>query len=331
MTWFEKLTGFTEKSPEQVRANIEIEGSFLISRVNGAKYNFGKLELASLKELINQSPSLKDYNSKILVEEVVGNIQTFHKDIFNNGAVFQAASQFNLLEMVNPRVTPEQGVGIYGNDHTQGPSCAIACGAGTIYRNYFADVNGRIGQSFDNQIDCLQDIGNELDNDSNKLWKMSNGYALANEEGLKNINRQLRKKTEKELENLKQKLRIGLQWDTEVTIGYSKNCVTQAYCSALPVAYSDVLPYLWTDFAKLILEATYEATFYAALINFERTGNDKLFLTLVGGGVFGNKIEWITDAIRKSIHKFLNTPLKVKIVSYGNSKLAVRNLIESIG
>jgi len=328
--WFKDLMGFSEENHEQVRANIEINGSTLISKVNRAKYNFGKLEVASLKELENQAPSLKSYNSKIQLEEVVGDVQTFHKEIFNNGAVFQAASQFNLLEMVNPRITPERGVGIYGNDHTQGPSCAIACGAGTIYRNYFADVNGRIGQSSNNQINCLQDIGNELDNHKLKLWEMSNGYALANEEGLKNINQQLSKKTESELSSLKQKLRIGLQWDTEVTIGYSKNRVTQAYCSALPVAYSGVPSYYFTDFAKLVLDASYEATFYAALINYEKIGNNKLYLTLVGGGVFGNKIEWIIDAIKKSVYKFWKTPLDVKIVSYNNSKLAVKNIVELV-
>jgi len=329
MMWFEKLTGFIEKNPEQVRANIDIDDSTLISKVNRAKYNFGRLEVASLKELQNIC-SLDTYNSKIQLVEVIGDVQTFHKEIFNNGAVFQAASQFNLLEMVNPRVTPERGVGIYEKDKTQGPSCAVACGAGTIYRNYFADVNGRIGQSSNNQIDCLQDIGNELNNQENNLWEMSNGYALANEEGLKNINKQLSNKSEKEINDLKQKLRIGLQWDTEVTIGYSKNRVTQAYCSALPVAYSGVFPYYFTDFAKLILEATYEATFYAALINYEKTGNENLFLTLVGGGVFGNKLEWIIDAIRKSVYKFSKTPLKVKIVSYGRSKPAVKSLIGTI-
>jgi hypothetical protein len=36
--------------------------------------------------------------------------------------------------MVSPRVTPEDGVGIYDLDRTQGPACAVAAGAGTIYR-----------------------------------------------------------------------------------------------------------------------------------------------------------------------------------------------------
>ncbi len=328
--WFEKLTGFIEENPAQVRLNIEINGNTLISKVNGAKYTFGSLQVASLDELKAQSPALETYKSKINIEEVIGDVQTLHKDKSNNGAFFQAASQFNLLEMVGPGVTPERGVGIYENDHTQGPACAIACGAGTIYRNYFADVNGQIGQSSNNQIDCLMGIGLALNNEKSKLWRMSNGYALASIEGLKNITQQIRSRSEEEYEKLKGKLRIGLQWDTEVTISETRHLVTQAYCSALPIAYSRVEPEYWTDFARLILDATYEATFFAALINYHKTGNNKVFLTLVGGGAFGNTTDWIIDAIRKSIDKFSNTPLDLKIVSYGSSKSDVRGLLESV-
>jgi hypothetical protein len=324
--WFEDLTGFKEENPDQVRLNLEVSGSTLMSKVNGFKYNFGRLEIPTLDELKKQSPNLGTYKSKLNIEEVVGNIQTFHKEKSNNGALFQAASQFNLLEMVGPSVTPERGVGIYEKDHTQGPACAIACGAGTIFRNYFVNVNGHIGQSSNNQIDCLRDVGIALNNEKNKLWEMSNGYALASVEGLKTISQHLKNKSD--FEKLKDKLRIGLQWDTEVTIGESKHLVTQAYCSALPVAYSRVEPEYWTDFARLILEATYEATFFAALINYHNTGNNKVFLTLVGGGAFGNRMEWIIDAIRKSIKKFSNTPLDVKIVSYGSSKAIVRELLK---
>ena len=60
----------------------------------------------------------------------------------NAGALFQVASQLNLLEMTGPEVTPEDGVTIYQDDRTQGPACAIAAGAATIYRNYFAPVGG---------------------------------------------------------------------------------------------------------------------------------------------------------------------------------------------
>jgi len=35
------------------------------------------------------------------------------------------------------RSLQKHGVTRYQHDHTQGPACAIACGAATIYRNYF--------------------------------------------------------------------------------------------------------------------------------------------------------------------------------------------------
>ena len=328
--WFEKLLGFREENSEQVRANIEINGNNIISKVNAASFVYGKLEMPNLEELRNQAPPTEIYKSKIQVSEVVGSIQTFHQEKSNIGAFFQVASQFNLLEMVGPQVTPERGVGIYENDYTQGPACAIACGAGTIYRNYFAKVNNQIGQSVNNQIDCLKEIGIELENEKFNLWKMSNGYALVNTEGLKNISSIIENKTKKEFEKLKSKLRIGIQWDTEVTINENKSLVTQAYCSALPVAYSQIASKHWESFARLILEATYEATTFAALINYDRTGNNKVFLTLVGGGAFGNETEWIFDAITKTINKFSNTPLDIRIVSYGSSNIKVRKLAESI-
>jgi len=89
--------------------------------------------------------------------------------------------------MVAPSYTPEDGIDIYERDATQGPACAIACGAGTIYRNYFAEVNGQVGQSEDNQIDCLADLGEALGNIDEQLWTMRNGYALASADGLREI------------------------------------------------------------------------------------------------------------------------------------------------
>ena len=65
-----------------------------------------------------------------------------HRAPENAGTLFQVASQFNLLEMVSPTVTPEDGVTRYQHDRTQGPACAISAGAATIYRNYFAPVGG---------------------------------------------------------------------------------------------------------------------------------------------------------------------------------------------
>lgn len=254
-----------------------------------------------------------------------------HTQPENRHALFQAASQFNLLEMTSQSVTPEMGVGIYEYDRTQGPACAIACGAGTIYRNYFTEVNGGIGQTQNRQIDCLEDIGRLLRNEELALWEMKNGYALMNETAFQHINPILSMKDESERKRLKQALRIGLQWDTEVTLNGGEHIVSQAYCSALPVSYSSIPAYLWEYFARLVLEATYEATLLAALINLEKTGCNKVFLTLVGGGAFGNAMDWIIDSIDLSLKRFKLTPLDVKIVSYGSSKSQVKTLVETFG
>lgn len=253
-----------------------------------------------------------------------------HCDPENEHALFQAASQFNLLEMVGPHVSPEHGIDRYESDLTQGPACAIACGAGTIYRNYFVPVNGRMGQTTDNQIDCLRLIGKELNNGDLSLWKMSNGYALPSQSGLLTINAHLAKLSASQREYLKSKLKIGLQWNTEVTISSTGQIVSQAYCSALPVAYSPVEPFYWESFARVILEATYEATLYAALINLDNTGSNKLYLTLVGGGAFGNDQNWILESLLQSIRKFKNAPLNIQIVSYGNSNPMVQKLISKL-
>lgn len=324
--WFEKLTGFKEKNPNQVRENLELDGEYLISKINRKKYKYGSLEIPTLSELKAASPALTDFSDKITISEAIGNVQDYHCASGHKGALFQAASQFNLLEMVSPNVTPEQGIGIYENDYTQGPACAIACGAGTIFRNYFVEINGQIGQTATNQVDCLDEIGKALGNENQKLWTMQNGYALATETGLQHITQKIKTLSSEEYEALKDKLKIGIQWNTEVTIANNQE-VTQVYCSALPVAYSSIPADLWEDFAKLILEATYEATFYAALKNFTQTQNPKVFLTLVGGGAFGNRTEWIFDALQKAMNKFKNTPLDVKIISYGRSNAEVQAFV----
>ena len=328
--WFEKLVGFKEHNPDQVRDNLSIDGDKMISKINNRAFVFGKFGTPSLEELRNQSKEIEKYQCQIKVSEVVGDIKTIHKDELNKNSVIQVASQFNLLEMVSPNRIPEDGVGIYEYDATQGPACAIACGAGTIYRNYFAEVNGQIGQTSDNQIDCLKDIGIELQNDRYHYWEMKNGYALATREGLQSVNKYINNLSEDNYETLKGKLRVGVQWDSEVTITENENFITQVYCSALPVAYSHIEKELWRDFAKLILEATYEATLFVALKNYERTENNKVFLTLIGGGAFGNDLEWIFSAIKKAIKKFSNTPLDVKIVSYGVSSPAIQRFINLI-
>lgn len=317
MSWFENLTGCVGESPESVREHLFIDGQRLHSRLNGKSWLCGELETQTLAQLRQRVLNTKYDLAPISVRNVVGNVQHLHLNRANENAVFQVASQFNLLEMTSPRVTPECGVGIYEHDFTQGPACAIAAGAGTIYRNYFVDINGRIGQTAGNQIDCLSGIAKLLDNSKQRLWKMVNGYALPSAEGLEEINRKLESMDETALDTVRQALQIGLHWDTQVTLGDASHTVSQAYCSAMPVAYTPHTKELWAPLAKLVLEAAYEATICAAILNVDRNRNNRLFLTRLGGGAFGNSPDWITDAISRSLELYSDSGLDVAIVSYG--------------
>ena len=325
--WFETLTGFPEESPQQVRENITVDGQALISHVNGKVLAYGQLETPTLAELRERILAGGHKSGKISVREVVADVQHLHTNVSNAGALFQVASQFNLLEMASPSVTPERGVGIYEHDRTQGPACAIAAGAGTIYRNYFASVNGQTGQSANNQIDCLADIGTALGNTESRLWEMKNGYALASQSGLVEISQRLQASSESELDRLRQLLRIGIQWNTQVTLNDSRPTVSQAYCPALPVAYSQHASHLWEAFARLILEAAYEATFCTAILNAMIHGNNRLFLTLLGGGAFGNETGWIIRGIQRALNLYKDVDLDVIIVSYSASNRYVQQLV----
>jgi hypothetical protein len=146
MTWFDALTGFEEQSPEHVRSNLVLDNERSTSKINGKTMICGRLETPSLAELRESVSALGNGGGKLEISEVVADVRYLHFDATNEGTLFQVASQLNLLEMVSPNRVPEDGVGIYEYDGTQGPACAIAAGAGTIYRNYFVPVNGQIGQ-----------------------------------------------------------------------------------------------------------------------------------------------------------------------------------------
>ena len=213
MSWFHRLTGFHETSPQQVRESIELSDQTFTSRVNGQTFRYGDLEIPSLGELRARVGSSPHAITRIKFKEIISDSRSLHTDETNTNSLFQVASQFNLLEMVSPQVTPERGIAIYEHDLTQGPACAIACGAGTIYRNYFVPVNGQLGQTKLHQIDCLAEIGDALGNTQSRLWRMCNGYVLPTSSGLHEVSERLNLFTESQRDLLRQLLRIGLQWN----------------------------------------------------------------------------------------------------------------------
>ena len=67
-----------------------------------------------------------------------------------------------------------------------------------------------------------------------------------------------------------------------------------------------------------------------ALLNSQRgeqNGSNTVFLTLLGDGAFGNRSEWIMDAIFRALKIVEHMGLDVVVVSYGYSRPEVQKLI----
>jgi hypothetical protein len=327
VVWFEVLTGFAESGVEDVASQLVVDGETLRSRVNGRRMRVGRFEMPTLAQLRQRAHRVGGTDQSVRVREVVADAGALHTVAESAGAFFQVASQFNMLEMISPAVTPEDGVDGYEHDHTQGPACAVACGAGTIYRNYLVPVDDRIGQTADRQLNGLADLTVALGVDV----EVRNGYALPTVAQLARVSEVLHDVDEPTRDGLMGHLRIGVQWDTEVTVGSAGHTVTQAYCAALPVAYGRHPTQQWESFARLILDAAYEATLAAATLNAEATGNRTAYLTLLGGGAFGNPTAWIVEAIARARRLFAHGDLDVAIVSYGRANPQLSELLEPSG
>lgn len=329
--WFERLVGFREQGYDTTQRQLAVEGDHLRSLVNGKTYGIGTLELPSLGELRDRATSLPG-NLKVSI--VTGDVRKLHREPEFAGALFQVASQFNMLEMPSYSVTPEYGVTGYQHDRTQGPACAIAAGAATIYRNYFVPIAGGVGQTRDRQLDGLADLGAALSEltgmTAPDLWTMTNGYALAAKAGLQAIAAVLQGANADQLDAIRTKLRIGVHAGVEVTdADEPRPVVSQAFCSALPVAYTRVPPDLWAPFATLVLEAAYEATLLSAVENAQAGGSNIVLLTHLGGGAFGNDDDWIHSAMHRALDQARGWALDVRIVCYGAPSPSVRELASS--
>lgn len=321
MDWFQVLTGFPESGYRDTRSRLEVRGDRLVSKVTGAVWGVGQLELVSLRALRERIAASKQPDGRLKVSELAGDVRTLHRRKHLSGALFQVASQFNLLEMIGPGVTPEDGVTRYAGDPTQGPACAIAAGAATIFRNYFATVDGEVGQTATRQLDGLADVGGwlaqQLHRPVTSLWEMRNGYALCSADGLAAIEALLRDGGEALADEIRQRVKIGLHLDVEVTDNPEERgqTVCQAFCSALPVAYSAVPRARWGAFGLVVLEAAYEATLAAGLINARRGRSNLVLLTRLGGGAFGNDPVWIDAAMERAFRLATEMDLDVRIVS----------------
>lgn len=332
VNWFYHLFGFSEGNYLQTQKNFQLSIDskkiiLLTSNVNSKSYQVGKFSTPSLQQLrhqVNKLCSINKSNRGSLDYEniVIGDI--FNQHNLSPGALFQAASQFNCLEFIHPNMTPESGIYNYQNDHTQGPACALATVPGTIYRNYLIPIKGHRGQNQYYQLNNLASVQDYLKSRFKKSFiSVKNGYSESTDDQLKQLNNLLEQ--DKKLSNeIKKRVQFGIQKHTQVVfknrwelVPDKRKClVSQIYCSALAIHYSKVQnKSLWEPLARIILEASYEATILAGIINFFETKNPRVYLTQLGGGVFGNKDSWISEAIFSAIKRTAKYSVPINIIN----------------
>lgn len=310
--WFEKAFGFTETNYNDTKT--QLLKLYENGQINGI--NVGVFVLLNTTELQNTLIK-KTHKGNVVIQNIVGDVRNLHSNV----GVFQVASQLNALEMVNPHVTPEAGITNYINDRTQGPICAMCAPAALAYRNYLHND----GQTAHKQIDMssnllkyLKTVDNEID------WKVQNGYLfLSDKNMLDKINSVLENKNV--YENAKNSIFAGVHWDVGVyPCDKINHLVTQVYCSGLPISYhkgSLNNNKHWTKLSELFLDAYYEITLLTACINNQKNNtNYPVYLTQIGGGVFGMDKSHIVKAIIKAskiIEQFGHN-LDIKIVHYGS-------------
>jgi hypothetical protein len=354
LEWFHKVFGFNERYKQKNDIDVYLINQYKILNffknvINNAKIGiFSTPNVTDILDYLNtfkndkligatfEEISLKDTVKHNIYHEGDINILIKNKEL-SEGAVFQVASQFNVLEMSNPNNEPFDGITIYKNDGTQGPACAIACPYGTAYRNYLINVDqdGRLinsnlsgcGQG-KYQINTLKDIFDIFN--INEIFNMINGYLFVKKYDvctLNIINLLLDKKNnKKQMINM---LRVGVQENTTV---FKENKdeefkVTQVYASALPVGYDDsnCKSEDWALFATCILKGAYLLTLLTACkIAYDENRRVTVYLTRVGGGVFKNKDEWIDEAIKYALENTKEYPIDVKMIYF--KKTPKRNI-----
>lgn len=351
--WFQHLFGFSELEAlggrlgrmSAVAAKFELgaDGT-LRSLVNGASYGAGSFAARSLAELRD------DADSRAAAGELpCGRVELRHqatRDVFEvhtdpsfAGATVMAASQFNALEFPNPDVAPEEGVTNYTYDGTQGPACALAAPAAAVFRNYFVRMpSGAVGQSAGEQLNLLGDLlrrvqgcpGDLAGAAALPLVKVRNGYTASDDSRLAQLNARIAQLADGPTarDELLGALRVGLHSRVEVpwapggrfvlAAPAERRRLSQVFCSSLACGYSDGSLEAWAPLARLVLDGAYEATLLAAVLEAADAtgagGRGVALLTFLGGGVFGNRDEWIDGAMARAVVRMRERGVALTVV-----------------
>ncbi len=207
----------------------------------------------------------------------------------STSTLFQVASQFNCLESPGPHLTD---VTSYLSDPTQGPRASISAFPGTLVRHYAAPdgAGGRFVQCEERQLDLLADALPKA------LGKVEGGYLMTS--NLRDV-----AAAAQALEDRFEHIQVGVHDGTQVVLGYDwdgavegEPRIAQVFTSTLAAGlYGRGEPFRGPveAISRHLLRAAYLGTLLAAL----DLGKQRVVLTLIGGGVFGNPHPSICESV----------------------------------
>jgi hypothetical protein len=267
---------------------------FATLKVAGHTWHAGRFETPSIAELRERAKSVGTGGGRLRLwvfdghgsATDVGGLQATAPP----GSLFQAASQFNCLESPGPYVTP---VVQYFRDHTQGPRASISAFPGTLLRHYAAP--GAHGKHFvqtdEKQLNLLADVFGP------EVARVHSGYLMTqNVRDTAALVAVLTTRFESIRVGVHESVQVVLGYDFEGSVDDSENRrIAQVFTSTVAAGYSSagMGAAEFEHLCRQLLRGAYLGTLLAAAA----LGQRRAVLTLIGGGVFGNPIPLIWDAI----------------------------------
>lgn len=289
----------------------------------------GNFAQFTLDDLIKRTNALKPAQEKGRFNVVEGVRTTFNSsfrarvdvaalqaDTANRDAVFQVASNFNALETVDAdQLLDEQLLGDYIYDLTQGSAASLSALGGLLYRRYFlfypqSPWAPSWEQTAEKQVNFLSALADVVPVTRAGYVQFTTVSSLPTLEQYKAITIGFH-------ENIQVTTGMQVGPDEQVLVGNQEQLINQVFTAAVDLKNTNRL--LSTNpnvkaWARTLLRAGYEGTLRATAMKCKK----KLFLTLVGGGVFGNQLSWIGDALLSLKQVISDSGITVNLIWYSS-------------
>mmetsp|Transcript_34093 Transcript_34093/g.81990 ORF Transcript_34093/g.81990 Transcript_34093/m.81990 type:complete len:413 (-) Transcript_34093:1869-3107(-) len=310
-------------------------GGCFVNSKNGRLFSYGTFSTPTIRELTEKIATLpcKDADGRSIrskedrlpvqlttrsgvdIGALQGNLKT------NDFAMVQVASNFNCLE--NPRRGTPLDSGRFVDkaylDSTQGPAAVFGTTSSYLYRCHFYGGGQSLGRS---TINLLQHTSQYFGVQYGKITLTGNEASID---------------TAAEIDDIVRDICIGMHADCPVMFGRdTRTLIYNGPVARKFVEYETTRPWSYPlvdhvlsasinlhDYmigknqnvkdrsmdilVRTLLRAAYEGAYLAAILRKRK----KLYLTLIGGGSFGNPLPIVVDELQRAHRKWANHPSSV--------------------